>query len=113
MLEAPAVNSELIGDKLKVSVKFKADSKTESGRIWWIYDRGPDGSAAYIRKLFPEDQWADMKWDKSAEVWTVEIPIKGNHQTIDFFSNHKKTLTYRGEELQTYLSSPYQRVLLK
>ncbi len=113
LLEAPVVNSELIDNKLKVRVKFKAGSKTESGRIWWIYDRGPDGSAAYIRKLFPDDQWADMKWDKSAEAWTVEIPIKGDHQTIDFFSNHKKTLKYRGEELQTYLSSPYQRVLLK
>jgi len=113
LLEAPVVNSELIGNKLKVTVKFKADSKTENGRIWWIYDRGPDGSAAYIRELFPADQWADMKWDKSAEVWTVEIPIKGSHQTIDFFSNHKKTLNYRGADLRTYLSSPYQRVVLK
>jgi len=113
LLEAPVVNSELIGNKLKVSVKFKAGSKTESGRIWWIYDRGPNGSAAYICELFPEDQWADMKWDESAEAWTVEIPIEASHQTIDFFSNHKKTLKYRGEELQTFLSSPYQRVLLK
>lgn len=112
-LQAPDVKCELIGDKLKVSVKFKAGSKTESGRIWWIYDRGPDGSAAYIRELFPDDQWADMKQAESAGAWTVEIPIKGSHQTIDFFSNHKKTLKYRGEDLQTYLSSPYQRVNLK
>ena len=113
MLEAPDVSSELIGDKLKVSVKFKVGSKTESGRIWWIYDRGPDGSAAYIRELFPDDQWADMKRDESAETWTVEIPIEESHQTIDFFSNHKKNLKYRDADLQTYLSSPYQRVVLK
>ena len=113
LLEAPVVNSELVGNQLKVSVKFKEGSKPESGRIWWIYDRGPDGSAAYIRELFPEDQWADMKWDESAESWAFEIPIKAGRQTIDFFSNHGKTFKYQGVNLQTYISSPYQRVTLK
>jgi len=110
MLESPSVDYRVEGGKLLVSVKFKPGSKAESGRIWWMYDRGPDGSAAYIRELFPDDQWKEMKNDTGENTWTVEIDLEANASHIDFFSNHRKTIRYRSKDYPTYISSPYTRV---
>jgi hypothetical protein len=110
MLESPSVDYKVKGRKLLVAVKFKPGSKAESGRIWWMYDRGPDGSAAYIRELFPDDQWEEMKYDAGKNVWTVEIDLKANASHIDFFSNHRKTIQYKSKDYPTYISSPYTRV---
>ncbi len=82
----------------------------ESGRIWWMYDRGPDGSAAYIRELFGDDQWKEMKYDTAKNAWTVEIDLEANASHIDFFSNHRKTIQYKSKDFPTYISSPYTRV---
>lgn len=110
MLESPSVDYKVKGKKLLVAVKFKPGSKAESGRIWWMYDRGPDGSAAYIRELFPDDQWKEMKYNAGKNVWTVEIDLEANTSHIDFFSNHSKTIQYKSKDYPTYISSPYTRV---
>ena len=110
MLESPSVDCRVQGRKLLVAVKFKPGSKAESGRIWWMYDRGPDGSAAYIQELFPDDQWKEMKYDAGRNVWTVEIDLEANVSHIDFFSNHRKTIQYKSKNYPTYISSPYTRV---
>lgn len=110
MLESPSVDYKVKGKKLLVAVKFKPGSKAESGRIWWMYDRGPDGSAAYIRELLPDDQWKEMKYDARKNVWTVEIDLKANASHIDFISNHRKTIQYKSKDYPTYISSPYTRV---
>ncbi len=110
MLEPPSVDHRVEGKRLLVAVKFKAGSKAESGRIWWMYDRGPDGSAAYIRELFPDDQWKEMKHDDRKKVWTVEIDLDANASHIDFFSNHRKTIKYKAKDYPTYISGPYTRV---
>jgi len=110
MLESPSVDYKVKGKKLLVAVKFKPGSKAESGRIWWMYDRGPDGSAAYIRELFPDDQFKQMKYHAQKNIWTVEIDLKANASHIDFFSNHRKTIQYKSKDYPTYISSPYTRV---
>ena len=48
----------------------------------------------------------------SRNVWTAEINLKAGASRIDFFSNHRKTIRYRGRPLPTYMSSPYTRVEL-
>lgn len=110
MLPVPAISHQRTGDKMRVAVQFPPGEKTESGRIWWIYDRGIDGSAAYLRDKFPDDQWAAMKWDGTKVAWTAEIVLKEGAGTIDFFSNHRRTSKYRGVNYPTYISSPYTRV---
>ncbi|NQT88319.1 hypothetical protein HQ560_16250, partial [bacterium] len=109
LLESPAVSYAVKGTKLLVTVQFKPGSGETSGRIFWMFDRGPDGSAAYINEMIPDDQWKDMKHDAQKKVWTVEIELKKGAAHIDFFSNHGKTVTYRSKDYRTYISSPYTR----
>lgn len=108
MLEPRSVNYEITGNKLTVAVKFKPDSGDDSGRIWWMFDRAPDGSISYLQETFPVDQWQDMK--RVGDIWTVVIHLKKDATHIDFFSNHGKTMTFNGQTYQTCLSSPYTRV---
>lgn len=110
MLEPPAVKHEVVGDRLRVTVRFKPQSGAESGRIFWMFNRGPDGSAAYLREKIPDNNSAEMEFDKKASAWIAEIPIDSKASHLDFFSNHRKTITYRGKKYPTYLSSPYTRV---
>jgi len=112
-LESPTVRSSVKGKRLSVTVIFKSRSRAESGRIWWMYDRGPDGSAAYITETFPDDQWKDMKFDATKNAWTVEIELNPKASRIDIFSNHRKTIRQGSEKYSSYLSSPYTRVSLK
>ena len=113
LLEPPTVAYRIEGNRLHVAVRFPPNSKAESGRIWWMCDRGPDGSIAYIRDLFPEDQWKDMTPDPARNAWTATIELDPKASTIDLFSNHRKTITYHSTEYHTYISSPYTRVVLR
>ena len=56
-------SDEVIGDKRKVTFRFENGPKPESGRIWWMNDRAPAGSAPFLHVPIPKDQWADMKRD--------------------------------------------------
>ena len=111
LLAPPSVKSRVEGRRLLVTVTF--ESIAETGRIFWMYDRGPDGSAAYINELFPEDQWKDMESEAQKKVWTAEIELESGASRIDFFTNHRKTIEHRSEEYGSYLSSPYTRVSLQ
>jgi hypothetical protein len=82
----------------------------ESGRIWWIFDRAPDGSPNYIAQMIPDDQTMEMKKMKGS--WTATIPLSSTAKRIDFFTNHRKTLSYHKNAYKTYISSPYTRVSL-
>ena len=113
LLEPPSVSYEVRGTKLRVTVQFKPGSGETSGRIWWMYGRGPDGSAAYISEMFPDDQWKEMKHDAQKKHWAVEIELEKGASHIDFFSNHGKTLHYKSQSYRTYISSPYTRVALE
>ena len=113
LLEPPSVSSRLEAGKLFVSVKFKPGSVAESGRIWWMYDRPPDGSAGYIRDLIPDEQWMEMELDEATNSWQAQIAVKPGRKTIDFFSNHRKRIKYRAASYSSYISSPYTRIPLK
>jgi Ca2+-binding EF-hand superfamily protein len=89
-------------------VSFNKGPQSKSGRIWWIYDRAPAGSAPFLHAPIPEDQWADMKQDPKTGSWTAIIPLKEGASRIDFFSNHG----HMANGYQQYLSSPYTRVVL-
>ena len=110
LLQPPAVHHRLEAGKLNIAVRFEKDSGEESGRIFWIYDRAPDGSPGYLRKLIPDDNWADMQYDRQEGVWTAMIELHPNAKRIDFFSNHRKTIRYQGRTCPTYISCPYTRV---
>jgi len=112
MLTPPAVSTKVQDGKLKVTVRFKPGSQESSGRIFWIFDRGPDASSAYLENMIPEKNWKDMTLDKAQKAWTVEIDLDKNARCIDVFSNHQKTLTINGKEYTTAISSPYTRVKL-
>ena len=111
LLAPPQVKSELKDKTLKVSVSFAPDSDEESGRIWWIYDRAPDGSPNYISERIPDNQTMEM--EKMGNQWTATIKLDPKAKRIDFFSNHRKTLRYKETTHRTYMSSPYTRVNLK
>jgi hypothetical protein len=98
----------VIGDKLKIHVRFENGPQAESGRIWWMYDRAPAGSAPFLHVPISEDQWADMERDPKTGAWTATIPLQEGASRVDFFSNHGKVVN----GYQHYLSSPYTRVEL-
>ena len=113
LLTPPTVEHAIDDGLLKVTVQFPADSGEESGRIWWIYDRDPDGSPKYLSELIPEESSAEMTHDPRRGVWAAEIKLDPNASRIDFFTNHRKTVHYDGQAIATYLSSPYTRVPLR
>lgn len=112
LLTSPAIETELTRNILKVTVRFAPDSGEESGRIWWMNDRGPDGSPRYLKELIPDQNTKEMTWNSDSSVWTTEIKIDSNASRIDLFSNHRKTIKYRENEFRTYVSSPYTRLKL-
>lgn len=112
MLDPPRVAYTKRGNRLQVTVQFLSEAKAQNGRIWWMYDRPPDGSVAYLRELFPDDQWQDMQYDDKRNLWAVEIALQPGKAHIDFFSNHKKALTFGDRTVATYISSPYTRIAL-
>ncbi|MBT3291293.1 MAG: hypothetical protein HN380_28375, partial [Victivallales bacterium] len=81
-------------------------------RIFWIYDRPPDGSPGYLQKLIPDGNWSDMERDEQLGIWTATIKLDPKATRIDFFTNHRKTIQYQGKTYPTRLSCPYTRVEL-
>jgi len=109
LLKPPTSSHKVDKDRLRVSVRFKDGPQPISGRIWWIYDRAPAGSAPFLHVQIPEDQWMDMEYNAKTGAWTATIPLKDGFGRIDFFSNHG--LEVNG--YKHYLSSPYSRVQLR
>ena len=113
LLPPPRVESHADEDKVEIKVIFPEGAKAQSGQIWWMYDRGPDGSAAYLGELFPEDQSAPMKFQAKDNSWNFTLPREAGKKHIDFFSNHRKAIRRNGRAYNTYISSPYTRVKLR
>ncbi len=113
LLKPPTVTTKRTGRQLEVTIKFADGVRAESGRIWWIYNRAPDGSAAYLAETFPADQWKEMKSVAGGNTWTTTIELASNKARIDFFSSHRKTIRYRGRPFPSFISCPYTRVELR
>ena len=111
LLEPPVLESEMTAGGLEVMVRFPEGSNEETGRIWWIENRPYDGSPGYLEQLIPgENSRAMVRGEGADGAWRVTIPVTESAIRIDVFTNHRKTLVFRGRELKTYLSSPYTRV---
>lgn len=108
LLKPPTSSYEVDQDKLSVRVRFDEGPQPTSGRIWWIYDRAPAGSAPFLHVQIPENQWMDMEHDAQTGTWTATLPLKSGYSRIDFFSNHGQVTN----GYKQYLSSPYTRVEL-
>ena len=108
LLSPPTLSHEVVSDTLKIQVRFENGPQAESGRIWWMYDRAPAGSAPFLHVPISEDQWMDMERDAKTGTWTATIPLKDGFDRIDFFSNHG----HMANGYKQYLSSPYTRVEL-
>ncbi len=106
LLQPPKSNYKISRDKLSVSVSFNQGPQPKSGRIWWIYDRAPAGSAPFLHEQIPADQWMDMERDAKTGAWTATIPLKDGFSQIDFFSNHGREVN----GYKQYISSPYTQV---
>jgi hypothetical protein len=103
-LETPDIDAVRNGSSLDVTVTFPDGGVPEDSRIFWMYDRGPDGSAWYLYDLFPEENWAIMTG--SGSTWTASIPIEPGHTSIDVITTH--TVTVNGNTIP--ISSPYTRL---
>lgn len=108
LLKPPKTSYEVDQNKLTVRVRFDDGTQPNSGRIWWIYDRAPAGSAPFLHVQIPDDQWMEMERDAKTGEWTATLSLKDGASRVDFFSNHGHTTN----GYQQYLSSPYTRVEL-
>jgi hypothetical protein len=112
LLAPPEVGRVIENGILNVTVRFPAGTGEESGRIWWMVDRAPDGSPRYLTELIPDANSAEMIQDPVSGQWRAEIEFDPSASRIDFFSNHRKTVHYGSKAYATYLSCPYTRVEL-
>ena len=113
LLSPPAVEHEIVdGNALEVLVRFPEGSEEESGHIFWMFDRAPDGSPNYLTEMIPDDNFAEMHLDRRRGVWVAEIELDPKARRIDFFSNHRKTIHHGDKPYRTYISSPYTRMNL-
>ncbi|MCP4893947.1 MAG: hypothetical protein GY911_09060, partial [Actinomycetales bacterium] len=76
-------------------------------KIFWMYDRGPDGSAWYLYELFPENNWAEMTGRGST--WNASIELEPGRSFIDLVTTH--TVTIDGRVMP--ISAPYTRVPIR
>jgi hypothetical protein len=112
LLSPPKVSTQQKEKYLQVEVCFSENEKAESGRLFWMYNRGPDGSLAYINDLFHSEDWSEMSYDKNKKAWMAKIPISKDVDKVDFFSNHRKAIQFNSKTYLNYISSPYQSIEL-
>jgi len=110
LLPPPEIKHSIENGTLKVTVRFPEDATAESGRIWWMFDRAPDGSPNYLSELIPDANVAQMQYDPTLDAWTAKIKLPSGISRVDFFSNHRNTIKHKDIHYATYLSSPYTRV---
>ena len=103
-LEVPTMITNQDGNTLEVTVTFPEGGEPEDSRIFWMYDRGPDGSNWYLYELFPQDNWSTMTGNGST--WSASIELEPGHSTIDIITTHTKTV----DERLVPISAPYTRV---
>ncbi|MCX2978775.1 family 16 glycoside hydrolase [Candidatus Marimicrobium litorale] len=105
-LEIPEIATVVSGDTLEVTVTFPDGGVPEDSRIFWMYEREPDGSSWYLYDLFPEDNWTTMSGAGSTV--TASIPLEPGRTSIDLITTH--TVTVGGNSIP--ISAPYTRVAL-
>jgi hypothetical protein len=87
-------------------VTFPDGGVPEDSRIFWMYDRRPDGSSWYLYDLLPEANWTTMVGSGSS--WTASISLEPGRTSIDLITTH--TVTVGSNTIP--ISAPYTRVAL-
>jgi hypothetical protein len=109
-LETPDIATTVNGANLDVTVTFPEGGVPEDSRIFWMYEREPDGSSWYLYDLFPQDNWATMTGTGTGtgSTWTASILLESGRTSIDLVTTH--TVTVGGNIIP--ISAPYTRVAL-
>jgi hypothetical protein len=105
-LETPDIATTVNGTTLDVTVTFPDGGVPEDSRIFWMYDRRPDGSSWYLYDLLPEANWTTMAGSGSS--WTASISLEPGRTSIDLITTH--TVTVGANTIP--ISAPYTRVAL-
>jgi hypothetical protein len=105
-LETPDIATTVNGATLDVTVTFPDGGVPEDSRIFWMYDRRPDGSSWYLYDLLPEPNWTTMVGSGSS--WTGVISLEPGRTSIDLITTH--TVTVGANTIP--ISAPYTRVAL-
>ena len=105
-LETPDIATTVNGATLDVTVTFPDGGVPEDSRIFWMYDRRPDGSSWYLYDLLPEPNWTTMVGSGSS--WTGVISLEPGRTSIDLITIH--TVTVGANTIP--ISAPYTRVAL-
>ena len=105
-LEIPNIATTVNGTNLDVTVTFPDGGVPEDSRIFWMYDRQPDGSSWYLYDLLPEANWTTMAGSGSS--WTASISLEPGRTAIDLITTH--TVTVGANTIP--ISAPYTRVAL-
>ena len=105
-LETPDIATTVNGATLDVTLTFPDGGVPEDSRIFWMYDRGPEGSSWYLYDLFPDDNWTTMTG--AGNTWAASIPLEPSRTSIDLVTTH--TVTVGGNTIP--ISAPYTRVAL-
>jgi hypothetical protein len=105
-LETPDIATTVNGATLDVTVTFPDGGVPEDSRIFWMYDRRPDGSSWYLYDLLPEPNWTTMVGSGSS--WTGAISLEPGRTSIDLITTH--TVTVGANTIP--ISAPYTRVAL-
>ena len=106
-LETPQISTTVEGDTLEVTVTFPEGGVPETSHVFWMYDRGPDGSAWYLYDLVPEANWTEMSG--SGNTWAAVIELEPGRSTIDIMTAH--TVAVDGRTVP--ISAPYTRVAIE
>ena len=112
LLVPPTVEYQFVEDAIEVIMQFADDCEPEGGRIWWMFNRSPDGSPKYLSEPIPDENFAELHHDSRRDVWVAEIELPADAHHIDFFSNYLTTVRHHDRGYATYISSPYTRVVL-
>ena len=94
LLAPPQVQHAVKGKTIEVTVTFPKGSNEESGRIWWIFDRAPDGSPKYLTEMIPDEQTMEMK--KQGRSWSAKHSPEPKGQTHRFLQQPSENPAVRG-----------------
>ncbi len=109
----PSSTFEISGHTLTVTVdageiEDASGLPSVEGRVFWIYDRAPSGSAGFLWELIPDDHGADLAYEEGSDTWQAAIALDAEAEHVDFFAN----IGFAAGADTIYRSAPYSRVTL-
>lgn len=108
LLEAPEASYEIVDGILQVTVVFTEGPQPDEGRVVWMDDRHPGGSAPYLWREYGLENVEDLTWNSKTGAWTAQVQLPEGIETLDVFTDHHKFIETAGRD--SWISSPYTRV---